>query len=58
LRKKVTVEQLTDSTYTMGQEFQECAYEKCAWYDQIHECCIMRHLADLAKARETSWPAH
>ena len=35
---------------------KECVYEKCAWYDQIHEQCCVRLLTKLA--REASWPPH
>jgi len=52
LRKKLTVEQITDSTHVAGQEFQECLYEKCAWYDTIHEECCVRLLAKFFIFRE------
>jgi hypothetical protein len=53
LRKKLAVEQVSDARYVAEQEFMECVYTACAWYDVLHEECSVRFLAKfLALRRE------
>lgn len=57
LRKKLAVEQVTDSRYVMEQEFMECVHEKCAWYDVVDGCCAVMFLSKLVK-EASGWPRH